>query len=57
MSRRAFEAFQEKFDAIRKRGLSNLDAFDEADQQLPTYKNAESFLKTRTYHRRKKKKS
>jgi 23S rRNA maturation mini-RNase III len=54
MSRRSFEAFCEKFDEIKRRGLNNWDAFEEANKNMPTYKDAESFINTRSYHRRKK---
>ena len=54
MSRKSFEAFEKKFDEIRRRGLNNWDAFEEANEAIPTYKDAESFIKTRSYHRRKK---
>lgn len=55
MSRRSYEAFCEKFDEIRKRGVSNLDAFDEASKGLPFYKDAESFMSARSYHHKRKK--
>lgn len=54
MSRKSYDAFCERFDEIRKRGLSNLDAFDEASKTMPFYKDAESFISTRSYVRKKK---
>lgn len=56
MSRKSYDAFCEKFDEMKRRGLNNWDAFEGANQAIPAFKDLDSFKSSRTYHRKKNKK-
>jgi hypothetical protein len=58
MGHKMFDAFSRAFEEKKKGGLNNIEAFDRAKEEFTKnfefspYKDAESFIATRSYHRR-----